>query len=56
MSECNSIEHGFYETPNMYPNLNAIQLSLNLLSDQQQFSLNKINEVREYFVAEIKER
>ena len=51
MSECNSIEHYFHKTPNMYPNLNAI-----LLSDQQQFRLNKINEIKDYFVAEIKER
>ena len=35
----------------IYPNLNAI-----LLSDQQQFRLNKINEIKDYFVAEIKER
>ena len=41
MVECNSIE-----THNIYPNLN----------DQQQFRLNKINEFRDYFVAEIKER
>ena len=26
------------------------------LSDQQQFRLNKINEIKDYFVAEIKER
>ena len=32
-------------TPNMYPNLN----------DQQQFRLNEINEVKNYFIAEIKE-
>ena len=51
MAECNSIDHGFHETPNMYPNLNAV-----LLSDLQQFRLNKINEIKDYFVAEIKER
>ena len=34
------------EAPNMYPNLN----------DQQQFRLNKINENKGYFIAEIKER
>ena len=34
----------------IYPNL-----SLNT-SDDQQFRLNKINEIRDYFVAEIKER
>ena len=33
-----------HETPNMYPNLN------------EQFRLNKINETKDYFVAEIKER
>ena len=38
-------EHDFYETPKMYPNLN-----------EQQFRLNKINEIKDYFVAEIKER
>ena len=45
MVECNS-----HETPNMYPNLSAS------LSDQQQFGLNKINEIKDYFIAEIKER
>ena len=33
------------ETPNMYPNLN----------DQQQFRLNKINEIKDYFIAKIRE-
>ena len=46
MVECDS-----HETPNMYPNMNAISLS-----DHQQFRLNKINEIKDYFVAEIKER
>ena len=46
MAECN-----FHETPNMYPNLTATPLN-----DQQQFRLNKINEIKYYFVAEIKER
>ena len=46
MVECNS-----HETYNIYPNLNSIPLD-----DQQQFKLNKINEIRNYFVAEIKER
>ena len=40
MSKCNS-----FEVPNIYPNLN-----------DQQFRLNKINEVKNYFIAEIKER
>ena len=34
------------ETLNLYPNLN----------DQQQLRLNKINEIKDYFVVEIKER
>ena len=34
-----------------YPNLSATPLS-----DQRQFRLNKINEIKNYFVAEIKER
>ena len=45
MEECSS-----YETNNIYPNLSSN------LSDDQQFRLNKINEIRDYFVAEIKER
>ena len=35
---------------NMYPNLSPIP------SNEQQFRLNKINEIKDYFVAEIKER
>ena len=46
MVECNS-----HETHNVYPNLNAIPLN-----DQQQLRLDKINEIKDYFVAEIKER
>ena len=46
MAECNS-----HETCNVYPNLNAVPLH-----DQQQFRLNKINEIKDYLVAEIKER
>ena len=41
MVECNSIK-----IPNIYPNLNV----------QQQLRLNKISEIKDYFVAEIKER
>ena len=51
MVECRSIDHGFQETPNIYPNLNAVPLS-----DQQQFRLNKINEIKDHFAAVIKER
>ena len=35
-----------YKLLNIYPNL----------SDQQQFRLAKINEIKKYFIAEIKER
>ena len=35
----------------MYPNLSATPLN-----DQQQFRLNKINEIKDYFIAKIKER
>ena len=41
MIGCNS-----HETHKIYPSL----------SDQQQFRFNKINEIKDYFVAEIKER
>ena len=40
MNECNS-----FKVCNIYPNLN-----------DQQFILNKINEVKDYFIPEIKER
>ena len=51
MSECNSIDNSFHESPNMYRNLNVVPLS-----HQRQFRLNKINEIKDYFAAEIKER
>ena len=50
MIECTSIERDFHETPNMYPNLSANT------SNDQQFRLNKINEIKDYFITEIKER
>ena len=46
MGECNRIKHDFYESPNIYPNLNA-----NILNEQQ-FILNKINEIKDYFLDE----
>ena len=46
MDDCNSIKHDFCETPNIYPNI----------SNDQQFRLNKINEIKDYFIAEIRER
>ena len=50
MAECNSIEHNFRETPNMYSHLSANT------SNDQQFRLNKNNEIKDYFIAEIRER
>ena len=44
------VEHDFHKTPNKYPNLSANT------SNDQQFRLNKINEIKDYFIAEIKER
>ena len=41
MVQCNSIKK-----PNIYPNLNV----------QQHLRLNKISEIKDYFVADIKER
>ena len=38
-------EYNFIEAPNIYPNLN-----------DQQFRLKRINEVKYYFIAKIKER
>ena len=60
MDECNSIKHDFHETPNTYPNLTAISLNaipLNAnISNEKQFKLNKINEIKVYFLAAIRER
>ena len=39
-------EYNSHETHNIYPNLGVS------LSNQQQFTLNKINEIKDYFVAE----
>ena len=51
MVECSSIEHNSVERSNIYPNLNEIPLS-----DHQHFRLNKTNEIKDYFAAEIIER
>ena len=40
----------FNKTRNIYPNLTVN------ISDEQQFRLNKINEIKDYFLAEIRER
>ena len=42
-------ERNSYETHNIYPNIWVPR------SNQQQFKLNKINEIKDYFIAEIKE-
>ena len=44
MVQCNSIEGNSVEAPNVY------------LNDQQGFRVNKVNEIKNYFIAEIKER
>ena len=49
MYKYNSIEHDFNKTPNMYPNLSEN------MSNEQQLRLNKINEIKDYFLAEIRE-
>ena len=46
MYECNSIKHDFCETSNIQPNI----------SNDQKFRLNKIYEIKDYFIAEIRER
>ena len=50
MDKYNSIEHDFNKTPNMYPNVSAN------ISNEQQLRLNKINEIKDYLLAEIRER
>ena len=49
IGECNSIKNDFHETPNIY-----LSLSANI-SNEQQFRINKINEIKDYFLAEIRE-
>ena len=51
MTECNS-----HETHNIYPNLNSVPLNKISLNDEQQFRLKQINEIKDYFVPEIKEK
>ena len=43
------VERNSHETPNMYPHLTVP------VSDPQQCRINKINEIKDYFVPEIKE-
>ena len=44
------------ECSNIYTNMSAALLDTVPLNDQRQFRLNKINETKNYLVAEIKER
>ena len=50
MVEWNSIEHDFNKTPNIYLSLNATA------SNDQQLKLNKIDQIKDYLLAEIRER
>ena len=45
----------FNKTPNIYPNLSAALVNT-IPSNEQQFRLKKINEIKDYFLAEIRER
>ena len=60
MTERSSAECNYYENHNIYPNLDvplsATPLNAFPLTNQQQFRLNKVNENKDYFVAEVKER
>ena len=51
MTEC-----GSNKRHNIYPNMNSVPLNAIPLNDQQQFRLNKINEIKDHFMANIKER
>ena len=55
MDECNSIKNDFHKTSNMYPNLIPTPLNATI-SNEQQFKLNKVNEINNYFLTEITER
>ena len=50
MGKCNSIEHDFHKKPNMYSNLSSN------ISNEYQLRLKKINEIKDYLLAEIRER
>ena len=50
------MKHTIYIYIYIYPNLNSVSLSAVPLNDQKQFRLNEINEIKDYFVVEIKER
>ena len=42
-----------FNKTNIYPNLNALNANI---SNEQQFRLNKINKIKDYFLAEIRKR
>ena len=48
-------ERNSYETLNVCPNLSATPLNSIPLNDQQHCRSSKINEIKDYFVAEIEE-
>ena len=48
MDDYDSIKHDFNKTANIYPNLNAN------ISNYQHFRLNEINEIKDYFLADIR--
>ena len=50
MDKWSSTELDFHKTSNMYPNLSAD------ISNEQQLRLNKINEIKYYLLADIRER
>ena len=45
----------FNKTPNIYPNLGAAPLNA-IPSNEQQFKLDKINQIKDYFLAQVRER
>ena len=51
MDECNSIKHDFNKTQ-LFIHANLTEN----ISNEQQFRLNKINEIKDYFLAEIREK
>ena len=55
MTERNCAYCNSYETQDIYSNF-SVSHSASPLSNHQQFRLNKINEIKYYFVAEIKGR
>ena len=40
---------------NIYPNLKSVPMNAVSQNDREHFRVNKINEIKNYFIAEIKE-